>query len=88
MSTQMEIEEEDIGSPENLIDDIVNLKSERCDYVELGQVEELVVNEFRFCALHINIHSALAKLDDLKDIICTMNEKNIRIHFILLCETF
>jgi len=44
--------------------------------------------DYNLCALHINIHSLPAKLDDIKNILCSFKEKNITVHFILLCETF
>ena len=44
-------------------------------------------NNYQFCALYINIHSLLAKLDRLKYvIIATLGD--FYIHYITLCETF
>lgn len=39
-------------------------------------------------ALHLNIHSLPAKIDNLKLMISEFQEQNIIIDFILLCETF
>jgi len=84
----MDFDDIEIGSPSIIIDEIVNHNIETCKYFDLDELDSINTSEFEFCALHINIHSLLAKLDDLKNIICSLKEKHITIHFILLCETF
>ena len=77
-----------IDSPSVVIDQIIDQSSCDCKYIELDHIKDSDSHDFKFCALHINIHSIPAKLDQLKDIICTLSEKKIIVHFILLCETF
>ena len=84
----MNSREKEIDSPSQIIDDINDQNSDTCMYYELSDLENGVNDGFRYCALHINIHSVLAKLDDLKHIIYILKEKHIIIDFILLCETF
>ncbi len=42
----------------------------------------------KYCTMHLNIHSLPSKFHQLKNLICDLNNRNINIHFILLCETF
>ena len=78
----------DINSPSSIIDDIVEQTSDGCIYYQIEELKNHDSKGFKFCALHINIHSLLSKLDDLKNILSCLQEKNIIVHFILLCETF
>ncbi len=41
-----------------------------------------------YCALHINIHSLPSKFDQLKEMLCSLKDQGVIVHFILLCETF
>ena len=38
--------------------------------------------------LHINIHSLVSKLDELKNILCYLQQNKTIVHLILLFETF
>ena len=37
--------------------------------------------------MHLNIHSLASKLDELRNILVNLQEQDVSIHFILLCET-
>ena len=60
-----------------------------CNYYEIDQLKNITTDtHYKYCALHINIHSVKAKHDQLKEMISTLNSKQVPLHFILLCETF
>ena len=59
-------------------------------YIDLHDLDD-IDNEFKnctYCALHINIHGLASKFDQLKNLIHELRNSNIKVHFILLCETF
>jgi len=76
------------NSPAAVVDQIIEQTSDDCNYIMLDQVPNSASADYKYCALHINIRSLPAKLDELKDIIYTLKEKHIIVHFILLCETY
>lgn len=80
--------DDEYHSPSSIIDEITEQTSDICQYLELEMLDNCSKNGYKFCALHINIHSVLAKLDELKHIIFTLHKQNIIVHFIMLCETF
>ena len=41
----------------------------------------------QYCALHLNIHSLSNKIIQLREMLFSVKEQGITIHFILLCET-
>ena len=45
-------------------------------------------NSLKYVTLHLNIRSLPGKYENLRDMIADLQEKQILIHFILLCETF
>ena len=77
------------GHSSIVIDDILHFASSSCVYSDLGNLDDKIINkDYKYCALHLNIHSLPAKIDQLKEMIYTLKEQNIIIHFIMLCETF
>ena len=52
-------------SPSDIIEEIIEQNSTNCKYLELDKLEKPVKYDYQSCALHINIHSLPAKLDDL-----------------------
>lgn len=70
----------------NVLDDM-NLSSE---YYEIHQLGELpsIGHKYKYCSLHLNIHSLPGKFDNLLVLLSKLRDLNIKIHFILLCETF
>ena len=61
-------------------------------YIDLHDLDN-IDNEFKNCtyfALHINIHvhGLASKFDQLTNLIHELRNSNIKVHFILLCETF
>ena len=71
-----------------IIDDIAYQSSNNCEYVDLQEINIFTTSGYKHTVLHINIHSLMAKLDELKNIIYTLSEKNVVVDFILLCEMF
>ena len=65
----------------------LNINSNYYDIESLQNVSD-VEEEFQYIALHINIHSIPDKLHKLKNILSRLRDVNIKVHFILLCETF
>ncbi len=66
-----------------------NMQS-NCMYYD---IDELVANrnillKYNFNALHLNIRSLPGKFDQLKLVLSEFENHNIRLDFILLCETF
>jgi len=59
---------------------------------EYYEIEELIkkhnFEKSEYFCLHINIHSVADKFDNLKNLLSRFNDINIKISFILLCETF
>lgn len=84
----MEKFDSDINNPASLIDNIVEQSTDDCEYYLLEELGHHDYKGYSLCAIHINIHSLVAKLDDLKHIISTLHERKIVVHFILICETF
>ena len=78
----------DEKSPSSFIDGITKQSNNNCKYVELHETEDTQNNLYKYCTVHIDIHSFLAKLDVLKNIIYTLSAKKVIKDFILLCETF
>ena len=60
------------------------------NYFEIEQLVDTVQNTctFEYLSLHINIHSVKDKFDQLKSILLRLKDVNLRVDFILLCETF
>ena len=60
------------------------------NYYEIESLydEHNVDTDYQYVALHINIHSLPDKLSQLKTILSRLNDIKIKVHFILLCETF
>ncbi len=74
---------------DSIFGDIIDQSNAECQYYDLEGLNTLNPdNNHAYCAMHLNIHSLPAKLDQLKDIVNTLNEKKIIVHFLLLCETF
>ena len=55
-------------------------------YIELYDLDN-VANELKNCTI-VNIHGLASKFDQLKNLIHELRNSNIKVHFILLCETF
>ena len=69
---------------DNLPDIMSNIDSPYYDVQELN----FQTANYDLTALHINIQSLPAKIDDLRLLIAELYDKNIEVDFILLCETF
>ena len=79
----------DCTKPSIILDDLIDDRNITYKYFELDEAKVPFSNiKGKLCALHINIHSLPAKFDQLLDIISTLSENNIKVHCIMLCETF
>ena len=56
--------------------------------IESLQNEKDANTNFKYIALHINIHSLSDKLPKLKNILQRLSDAKLKVDFILLCETF
>ena len=74
-------------NPTVIVDEIVDQSSVSCKYLEIDQIENLSTNNYKYGVLQINTQPPYQN-DQLKDIILSLSNNNIVIHFILLCETF
>ena len=75
--------------PESILEMAQSDMDLKCKYATGSQCyESLKGTDHKYCSLHINIHSLPAKLEQLKLIISEIHKIKIRVHFILLCETF
>lgn len=66
---------------------IIKTDSTYCDINDASVNMKCFVNT-KYCAIHLNIHSLPSKFLQLKNILYELNNRNIVVHFILLCETF
>ena len=59
-------------------------------YYDMDRIREspLTSNSFPYKALHLNIQSLPKKIEELKILINNLGKAEIRLDFILLCETF
>ena len=75
---------------EHINPDMNVLKDLSCYYIDLENEYSLA----DFCGdqevnvLHLNIHSFMAKRDQLLSLLCDLNSMKVKIDVILLCETF
>ncbi len=74
----------------DLIDLQQNPTVNNCTYIEPDNInlQNYGTGKDQLSILHLNIHSIPSKLDQLKDLLRKLKEKNISIDVILLCETF
>ena len=67
---------------------IINTESNYYDIDDLNQLSKSAETTFKCTVLHLNIQSLPAKFDKLKLLITEINNQNIKLDFILLCEAF
>ena len=73
---------------DNVNGSILAMDSKLYEIEELKLLDQNKNYQFRYAALHLNIHSLPAKHDQLKTMLTRLNDISMPIHFILLCETF
>ena len=66
---------------------MLSVDSQHCNFDDLGAAVE-TLGTVQYCALHLNTHSLPSKIIQLREMLFSLKEQGIRIHFILLCETF
>jgi hypothetical protein len=69
-------------------DSILAMDSKLFEIEDLKLLAQNKNYQFRYAALHLNIHSLPEKHDQLKNMLTRLNDISMPIHFILLCETF
>ena len=62
----------------------LNIDSKYYDIEDLDTLTPNSGNNYKFTAMHINIHSLPAKIDQLNILLLRLKQKNINLHFILL----
>ena len=65
-----------------------SLWNDKCDYMELGECDNLNPNNYNLIVMHLNIRSVLGHQQELCQLIRSTERKNSRIDVILLCKTF
>ena len=65
-----------------------SLWNDKCDYMELGECDNLNPNNYNLIVMHLNIRSVLGHQQELCQLIRLTERKNSWIDVILLCETF
>ena len=77
-------------SEDNYFGNILNNLNSGCKYHDIDSISSLskTHNESKYTAMHINIQSLASKYDQLKTFVHTLNNYDIKLDFILLCETF
>ena len=66
---------------------LLNVNSSYCSVEDIN-TSEILMSDYKYCAIHLNIHSLPSKFDQLKDMVVRLNDNKIKVDFILLCETF
>ena len=60
-----------------------------CKYVELDEIEDkLSPQNFALKSMHFNIRSINENFENLKSLLCMLENSKIKLDFLLLCETF
>jgi len=75
----------------DLYEELIDSCDSNCEYLDITSSSLPLSDtsiDSKYCALQINIHSLPSKFDQLKEMLSTLKEINIDVHFILLCETF
>ena len=65
-----------------------SLWNDKCDYMELGECDNLNPNNYNLIVMHLNIRSVLGHQQELCQLIRSTERKNSWIDVILLCKTF
>jgi hypothetical protein len=74
----------------SVTDDRFNLLDVNSSYCSVDDINtpEILMSDYKYCAIHLNIHSLPSKFDQLKDMIVRLNDNKVKVDFVLLCETF
>jgi hypothetical protein len=67
---------------------LLQVDSKYYDIADLINLKLPNNTQHKYTAMHINIHSLPAKIDQLTTLLSHLKQNNINLHFILLCETF
>jgi hypothetical protein len=60
-----------------------------CNYYDVNNIKPTSDGyRYQYTSMHINIHSLPAKFDSLKLILSILQNNNIQLDFILICERF
>ena len=94
----------DNGDPSVDLKDILNMCMDDCDAesnlfnllsinskyydVDINILQDESDIHFQYKTLHLNIQGLHAKFDDFKFLLLQLNEQNIQLDIIMLCETF
>ncbi len=66
---------------------VLTVDSTYCDLENIAEKKAAFVKA-QLCVLHLNIHSLPSKFCELKNLVSTLGDNGIKIHVIMLCETF
>ena len=81
-------ENDSLMRPLSLETVLSSLWSDKCDYVQAEECNNLNPNNYNFVVLQWNIRSILSNLSELKLLLTKLENKNTLVDILLLCETF
>ena len=65
-----------------------NVLLSECNYLDLDEKTDLMLDKTAFVIAHFNVHSVPNKFHDLQELLNALNEKNMFPDILLLCKTF
>ena len=77
-----------LDRPLDLSNNDESLWSDKCDYLDPTNCNDLNPENYNLIVLQLNIRNLLAHQTELKELLQTMSDKNSTVDVILLCETF
>lgn len=72
----------------HLIGEDNNPLLQNCKYYEPSEIDAISGKQFNMKVLQLNIHSLPSKLDEMKKLLSKLENVNIKLDVIMLCETF
>ena len=65
-----------------------SLWSDKCDYIMREECDNLNTLNYNFIVMQLNMRSLLSNIGELKLLLTKLEQKNLTVHVVLLCETF
>ncbi len=78
----------DSEDDDNTLSKTIDTLISNCKYYEIDEIKKVTNLNFKYTAIHINIHSLPSKFDQLVTLLDNFQNIGISINFVMLCETF
>ena len=65
-----------------------SLWSDKCDYIMTEECDNLNTLNYNFIVMQLNICSLLSNIGELKFLLTKLEQKDLTVDVVLLCETF